>query len=297
MAPKAKPFRPVVLGRSLTLSGGFVPGKSFVPQSRHVEFICGGGGTAGDIREKKECVLVSVKEPWLCEIATGQAVYNRPLSRVGILRQLKEILLDNSLQPDAQMAALAFDDCGSEDMDSPLRTPKKKKEKKTSAPKSLGAEISLLVQVPESWATQSTKISVYASLDSRRRIWLHVDALAWLIQYIRDEKESGGVAAVEDTRQESEEEETSRIYWNFRDGNWIARARAVDGSWLQASRGIKRRQKADALGFEAAKEAVYHELEEWVEAVRAGEVTRDSDSKGASLECAGSACIRGCGDD
>ena len=154
-----------------------------------------------------------------------------------------------------------------------------------------------MVQVPQSWASQSTNISVYASLDARRRLCLHVDALPWLIQYIRDEKESGGVAAVEDTREEAEEEETSRIYWNFRDGNWIARARAVDGSRLQASRGIKRRQKADALGFEAAKEAVYHELEEWVEAVRAGEVTRDSDSKGASLECAGRACIRGCGDD
>ena len=114
----------------------------------------------------------------------------------------------------------------------------------------------MLVQVPQSWANQSTKISVYASLDTRRRLWLHVDALPWLIQYIRDDKESGGVAPIEDSRGIPGEDETSRMYWNFRDGNWIARAKAVDGSWLQASRGVKRRQKAVCLHFEAAKEAV-----------------------------------------
>ena len=131
MAPKAKPFRPLVLGRSLTLSGGFVPGKSFVLEDRNVEFICGGGATAGGHREKLECLLISIKEPWLCEIATGQAVYHRPLSRVTILRQLKELVAGGSSQPDAQMAAVAFADSDQEQMDSPVKNSKKTKDKQT----------------------------------------------------------------------------------------------------------------------------------------------------------------------
>ena len=128
MAPKAKPFRPLVLGRSLTLSGGFVPGKSFVPEARVVEFICGGGATAGENCLNLECVLISIKEAWMCEIATGQAVYHRPLSRVTILRQLKELVAGGSSQPDAAMAALAFADSDQEQMDSPVKTPKKTNE-------------------------------------------------------------------------------------------------------------------------------------------------------------------------
>ena len=81
-----------------------------------------------------------------------------------------------------------------------------------------------------------------------------------------------------DAREGPEEPETPRIYWDFRDDKWTARVQTKDGRWLQASRGIKRRQKADNLDCQAAKKAAYHDVEELVAAVRAGEVTkRDTD--------------------
>ena len=124
-------------------------------------------------------------------------------------------------------------------------------------------------------STRGTKISVYAALDERRRLWLHVDAVTWLIQYIRDEKESGGLAPVEDVSSAvSETKPSSRIYWNFRDDNWTARAKASDGSWLQISRGVKRRQKQDHLDFQTAKQAVFNSMEAWVAAVDAGDISK-----------------------
>ena len=108
-------------------------------------------------------------------------------------------------------------------------------------------------------------------MDSYRRLWLDVDALPWLIEYVKEEKASGGLAPVED---EPLQEPQTRIYWNFRDNNWIARAQACDGTWLQASRGIKRKAKATQLDFEEAKKAAYGELEDWVGKVKSGEITK-----------------------
>ena len=89
---------------------------------------------------------------------------------------------------------------------------------------------------------------------------------------MKEEKASGGLDPVEDAPASTVVER--RIYWNFRDNNWIARAQAVDGTWLQATRGIKRKQKASQLDFEEAKKAAFGELEDWVAKVARGEIIR-----------------------
>ena len=284
MAPKPRTFHPVKLGRSLTISGGHTPGKQHVLHTQEFTFTRGHGDAAG-VEVKKECVLIFSKAAWLCEMATGQAVYQRPLTRVNILNEIRQRVINNEdSAADGKMAALAFDD--DEGDDEKLETPKKRKrgkEESTETPAVAGAAICQRIQVPQSWRDKS-KCAIYVALDSKRRLWLDIEALPWFIQYVKDEKESGGVAPVEKAIRGGREQdsasavaETFRIYWNFRDDGWIARAQTPSGSWLQASRGVKRRQKTDRVDFETAKKVVYTEMEAWVEAVRAGEVTADEE--------------------
>ena len=271
MAPKERPFHTVAFGKSLTISGGYAPRKQFVPLTRHFVFIRGGGGTAKE--ELKECVQISCKEAWLCEMATGQCAYQRPLTRVRILRDLYQLTASGTVASDDKMASLAFDDEGDEESNAPLQTSHRRRGKKKHDT-SLAKEVAVcqLVRVPQSASSRDMKIPIYTALDERRRLWIHVHALQWLIQFIRDEKDSGGVAPVEDASAVAEEQDKPRIYWNFRDDNWTARAQAKDGTWLRLSRGVKRRFKDDIHEFQHAKQTVYKELKNWVEAVMTDEV-------------------------
>ena len=279
MAAKSKEraFHALSMRRSLTLTGGY-SGKHFVPQTRDFEFTR--EETAAGAVELKECVAISHKEAWLCEIATGQPKCQRPLARVRIVRELTQLLGGDAVEVDKKMAALAFD---SDDSDDAHETPKKapagpRKRNTKNTPAVAGVATCKAVEVQEQPSPRSKKILVYAALDKSRRLWLDVNALPWLIQYIKEEKASGGLDPVEDAPSSTVVER--RIYWNFRDNNWIARAQAVDGTWLQATRGIKRKQKASELDFEEAKQAAFGELEDWVAKVAAGEITKKSDESG-----------------
>ena len=55
----------------------------------------------------------------------------------------------------------------------------------------------------------------------------------------------------------------------------VACGKTPDGTWLQASRGIKRRHKEDKITFQDAKADAYAELEVWVAKVGAGEITKE----------------------
>ena len=272
MASKSKEraFHPVLLKRALTLSGGYSC-KQFVPQTREFHFIRGGGGVAPGPAEVKQCVRISHKETWLCELATGLPKYQRPLARVRIVRELTQLVAGDAAEADSKMAALAFDSEDSDEAETPKKGPAPPRQRnKKSRPAVAGHDICKVVEVSEQPAQRTKKISVCAALDTHRRLWLDVYAVPWLIQYMKEEKASGGLAPVVD---EPQAMPATRIYWNFRDNNWIARAQAVDGHWLQASRGIKRKQKTSQLDFEDAKAAAFSELSEWVAKVDAGEIT------------------------
>lgn len=279
MAPKSqeRAFRAVVLKKSLVLTGGY-SGKQFVPATQEFDFIRGGGDAPqGDVA-RKECVRISHTESWLCEIAAAQPTYLRPLKRVRIVRELTQLVAGGDAAGiDAQMAALPFDSDDSDDAETPKKQPAPhKRKRKNHSPAVAGPATCKVVEVSEEPTPRSNKICVCAAVDSRRRLWLDTEALPWLIQYIKAEKESGGLEPVVD---EPQEQTGDRIYWNFRDNNWQARAQAVDGAWLQRSAGIKRKQKSGDLDFESAKKAARAELEEWVAKVDRGEITNENAGK------------------
>ena len=282
MAPKPKVmFRPVTLDRALTISGGHVPKKQFVVETEEFPF---SNGNAPDAAI--ECALISMRAPWLSEIATGLAVYQRPLARVQILGKIKELLGDKVDEPsDQKMASLAFDD---EDgsSDEQLATPKKKRRTakspaavgKCGAPAAGSKAVCRRVQVPAALHSKSTT-TIPAVLDGRRRLWVGVEFLPWLLQYLSDEKESGGVAPVEDAPDSSKVLERTRIYWNFRDDRWEARAQDPTGNCVRTSRGVRQHQKTHGVDFQTAKKQAREELDAWVQAVHKGEhVEGDADA-------------------
>ena len=226
-----------------------------------------------------ECVLLGSKEMWLREMATGQAAYNRPLSRVRIFRVLTEALTGDDGAVDQKMASLAFGDEEAEVVEIPEldKTPPRKRKVKSSVVTELPSsttEICKRVQVPSLPRPHAKQITVAVALDKQRRLWVHVDSLPWLLQFIKEEKEAGGVEPVESSS--VDEWQSSRIYWNFRDASWIARAKTVDGCWLQASRGIKRKHKLEQMSFQEAKAEACAQLEDWVGLVDIGQITGEN---------------------
>ena len=189
-----------------------------------------------------------------------------------ILRELPDLVfaafaVDDS-KSDSTLAALSFDDEDSDQLETPKKKSCNRRAKKDSASVAAETLTCKLVKVPRSPTDRDSKVSIFALLDARGRLWLSVDAVPWLVDYVRAQKESGGVAPVVD--EASVVAETTRIYWNFRDDCWTARARCVDGTWMQTTRGIKRRQNHEQLNFPEAKQAVYVSLQSWVADVEAG---------------------------
>ena len=259
---KPKIFRPLQLGKCFTLSGGYST-KKHVPETRM--FPRDGG-------EEVECILISHGERWLCEITTGKSLCDRPLARVHIIRELCKRLarkVSAAPAPDQQMAALAFDDDSSEgeetpNTDSPTkggRFPGKRAGASAVAERRRCHD----VRVPQRPSEPHTQQSVQAAMDDRGRVWLQVDCLPWLVQYIQAEKESGGVPPVVEP-----EEAEPRVQWNFQHSSWQALAVTPDGTKQRRERCVKARQKAGGMNFLEAKGTLYRETLEWLEAVEEG---------------------------
>ena len=121
------------------------------------------------------------------------------------------------------------------------------------------------VSVPQHPSNPHAQLCVGAAMDERGRLWLQVDCLTWLAEYIKAEKESGGVAPLE----ESEEAEP-RVQWNFQHSSWQALAVSPDGTKERRERCVKARQKAGGMNFVEAKETLYRETLEWLAAVEGG---------------------------
>ena len=250
MATKPKTFQPVLQRRSLALSGGFAGKKTFVPETRDftVDWM---DGDVANIRDSgvpqpsaincKGCVFISHSLPWLCEMATGQNVCQRPMARVRIVRDLMELASAGDGAQDTKdnlMQGLTFDSDSSDDFE----TPKKKRRSllvSREAVRAIAGNSMILkrnLKVPESPASRDQKLSVFVVVDERGRLWLETEALPWLLNYIRAEKESGGVVAVEDSSSTVVETPTSsRIHWDFASESWRANAKDVQGN------GTKRR--------------------------------------------------------
>ena len=171
---------------------------------------------------------------------------------------------------DSKMESLSFEDASSGDE---LLTPKKKRKALSVANQvRAGGECGACrdFQVPVSPLSREQKVVVCGALDERGRLWLAIDALPWLLDYVRAEKETGGVDPVEVTSSVvADDGKSSSIYWCFQSGRWSAHAVGPDGCRRTTSRRVTNRCK-DVTSFKEAKQAAYATLLQWVSDVQAG---------------------------
>ena len=115
----------------MTVSGGFTSSKQYVLHTQEFKFTRGDGDALAEAPVGKECVQISNQEPWLCEMTTGEPVFRRPLKRVRVAIDIRQLLEDASVgeKPDGKMSGLAFDDEDDAEDDYEVETPKKTRKK------------------------------------------------------------------------------------------------------------------------------------------------------------------------
>ena len=106
----------------------------------------------------------------------------------------------------------------------------------------------------------------------RNKIMLERSALPWLLKYIQEEMESGGVPPVELPHSSSSASQRDcSLYWDFRDDCWVASVRPqhADGKKRRGPVMSRIHKKGDVcfrMTRAEAKRHVKQELEEWLKA-------------------------------
>jgi hypothetical protein len=257
---------PVTIQKSMTITGGHSK-KQYVLMTQPVQFEDG----------VADCVHVSVQEPWVSDMASGQSVCKRALARIAVLKKIKDALLDDDddqVGEDSMLAALTYD-YGQDDVHP--STPqnwaaKRRRQSSASAEKQkkIRARCILLPNTPNDEA--DTK-QVRAAVMAGGKLSVAVDDLSWLIGYMAEEKALSGVPLL--SSPEKQKSDTWNIAWNFRDSTWQGRAKAPDGTWHTLTKCVARRtlNPADRLyeeSYAESKDIMFAEMQAWRACVEAG---------------------------
>ena len=231
----AQGLRPIHIEEQITITGGCC-GKKMVLD---IEVLTWEG-------EQLTSVVIGKQESWLCQLVCGNGVWHRPLQRCNIFRDLTTTLAEpEAVSADDKMSLLNLDD---EELLTVTPT-KKTRRLKPSAVKTpvvtggMSAEtITRIVQMPQ-LPESATKISVYVA-QHKKKMWLACRSLPWLVAYLHNEKESGGVPSIP-TSEVAESQHL--IKWDFRDDLWVARVKSPSGRLYRRRSGYRRRQKMKAI--------------------------------------------------
>ena len=186
-----------------------------------------------------------------------------PLGRCLVFRLLHRKVLEAAglddtavAATDDKMSALAFDD--GPPTDESACTPRGKATPKKSAKvTAVAAPIVAAVIVKDCPSAVAESRRVIAVVHNKA-LYLEVDGLSWLANYLREELPTGGVGPVPDEGPRS----GPNIFWDWRDEVWVRRHKETDGSRRRQSMPVRSRMSKDLshLDFEAARQYVYDEF-------------------------------------
>lgn len=252
---KGKVWHGVQVQASYSITGGFLrrPMTCPVEEFQH-------DGRA--IRATK----ISSCTDWLCQVAASTCYSSRPLGRCTVFRMLWRKLAAaarGEAEPDDKpdkMSALSFDD----ELPSPAQR-KSIHSLRKQAPKGAAVAAPVVVELlvkdcPSAVAETRRVIAVLQGKD----IYLELDGLSWLANYIREELPTGGVQLVTEAEPAVA---GARIFWDWRDEVWVCRPPRSEGDEPRRKpqrRPVRTRMMPGGdlhhLDFEAAKRVVYDEL-------------------------------------
>jgi hypothetical protein len=213
------------------------------------------------------CTPISSQLQWLCQMAAGKCKSVRPLGRCLVFRVLHRKVMEAAgvddtavAATDDKMAALAFDE--GPPMDDAARTPRGKSTAKRNAKTTtVAAPIVAEVTVKDCPSAVAESRRVIAVVHNKS-LYLEVNGLSWLANFLREELPTGGVEPVPDEGPRN----GPNIFWDWRDEVWVRRHFDSNGSRRRQSKPVRSRMAKGGdlshLDFEAAKQYVYDEFEQ-----------------------------------
>jgi hypothetical protein len=209
-------------------------------------------------------VIVSPSEGWLCDTVAQQVASRRPLARSTIFKLLRDAFapaaadsIDAGAAQDDRMQDLGF-----EDSPSSSQSPPSKKWKRSQGYKGVTVRT---VKVPSD-PPSAPALAGHAGQDAvaadrevlaatkLNKLFLEVDALPWLVCYLRREFDAVCEEAV-----------CVKLWWDIRDECWVCRKPLLPGDKPRRQRNSVRSRIAPGgdlqhMNFEEAKHFCYDEL-------------------------------------
>jgi hypothetical protein len=268
MAKNGTAWKPVQVQTQTAIHGG-VGRKHHVLALERFEF------EGGEV----SFVLVSPQEGWLCEVVAGQCSSRRPLTRSDIFRRLRlaftpEVAdsICDVVPQDDRMQDLGFEDSPSSSQSPPAKAHKRSRGKsykgvvvrKITIPANPPAVPAVASNVGQAAVAANREVLAAIKMN---KLFLEIDALSWLVCFLRHEFEAGFVADVVSGPASVEEIPGGpNLWWDFRDECWVCRERPMhsDDKRRRQRKSVRSRmaQGCDLhhMTFEAAKAFCHKEL-------------------------------------
>jgi hypothetical protein len=233
-----------------------------------------------EFQERDESfVNVSPCDAWLCEVVTGQGSSRRPLTRSSLFKLVRDALLPDEANSIVDVAAQddRMQDLGFEDSVSSSSSPPAKKNKRSRNVTYRGVVVRQ-IKVPANpsvvpaVAGNAGQAAVAADREilaaiKLNKLFIDVNALSWLVCFLRCEFEAGFVPAVVSAPATVVDTPGAiAVWWDFRDECWVGRERpGSSGDKRRRQRKSVRSRMAPSgdlhnMTFEAAKAFCYDEL-------------------------------------
>ena len=227
--------------------------------------------------EVVQFVPISKDEKWLIYAIVGALKNKRSLKRCTVFQTIRDGLRVAEETGRGELGAaeadpmdsMAFDD-EEEDGESPTKKQRVKSHQRVHGSiKRISKHNRITsIEVPAQASSVEEKRVVRAT-EYRNKLMLAQDAVPWLLKYINAEMESGCVPPVEDGDSSSGSQHDCSLYWDFRDGCWIAEVKGPDSERKQrrgpvTSRLANKEDECYRMSRGQAKKHVYEELVAWL---------------------------------
>ena len=300
----ASNWAPIKISRQLVLEGGF-SNKAWKLEVKEVETFNG----------VEDFVKIDKRQEWLVKAAAGKSARPGALSRTKLFDEMKRMLAEAAkcASPAPAVAASAEDPMEAlATLEPPEVTPKRRKVYVSKRRVNLVTEIEMLELEPTKHPTSQRMRAVKLLPLSTNSLWLSAADVGWLVCWLADELETGGVpmeSAVADHEAGLEgncQAPGIHIRWDF-DGAWEAvilegRQKGKSVKSFVDKLTLEKWEKADAVHkykttFEDAtreqlKSATYHFLEMYCQEVLQSQMPSPAVAAGGGVRAAAAVAAR-----
>lgn len=260
-SPKiASAWKPVEVVDGIGVVGGFLKRPMWVPVERW---------------EGETFVKAGRRESWLCHAAAGKALGLNPLGRCQLFEDLAKLVqqgFEHAQGPPAVHPPWdAMAGFGLDGESPPEAISKNQKSKGRGKPEPQIVRLTLPPRLRGSGREEVRFLS--GKLRSALGLLVHVDAVRWLIEVVRQQVQSAGVDFV------PSETKLSEPFYATRDRSWVARARTPAGESVRKAMRIPlfeeddvgRKRPLSEADFQNLKWQKLAEIKEWQSSVQNGD--------------------------